>query len=289
MYGKFALRACHNIFSKIGLLLGLLLFPFLVAAAQKATIIADEAYIYVDSDFDAKIIATVQKGEVFDISENTKGPFYKIRLKDKRIGWISSVDLKVGKIKLPPKKKSEPLKSHQIQKREENKLIVQRWQGLRLESLDWREKTLGKVRSEQMTFVGWGWTGMNTFWQGPFYMDSSVTASLQPPEYYKKVTGVSASGWIIKMQTALLSPRPVSDNFMYFYGFGPVLNYSHIEAGIIQNGRKVSYNLDDLTLGAVIPIGFAYRISGYSLTGWYRFYWEKQTTSSLSLGIGFAF
>lgn len=282
MYGKFALKFF------LGLTVGLI-WSAGVMAAQKGTVTADEAFIYDNADFDAKIIATVRKGEVFDISDNTKGPFYKIRLKDKSLGWISSVDIEPGRIKIP-KKKAEPLKSYKDEKKAENRFIILRWRGLRVELLDWKEKTLGKVRQDQMTLAGWGWTGLDTMMDGPFYMDTSVTLAWQAPDYYKKVTGVSATGWILKAQTALLSPRPVGENFIYFYGLGPSVTFSKFETGLIESGGTVRYSSDDLTLGLVFPLGFSYRLStSIALSGWYRFYWEKQITSGLSFGLGFTY
>lgn len=275
MFGKFVLS---------------FLAPLLVGAAQTGTVTAEQSYIYATPDFDAQIIATVNQGEMFDISDNTKGPFYRIRLKDKRLGWISSVDIKPGQIKVAPSHQPSTLASYREQRHQESTLLLQRWQGPRLELLDWKEKTLGKVRHDQLNLVGWGWTGMDTLWKGPFFFDSSASFAWQPPDYYKKITGVSAEGWVLKLQSALLTPRPLGENFLYFYGVGPVATFSHFEAGLLVNGKVKKYQLDDLTIGIQIPVGLIYRVSStFAVSAWYRFYWEKQTTSSLSLGVQFKF
>ncbi|MFN8791503.1 MAG: SH3 domain-containing protein [Bdellovibrionales bacterium] len=258
--------------------------------AQKATVMAQESYVYRQPDFDAEIIATVKQGEVYEISNAPQGPFFRIRLKDRRLGWISSVDVKSGQVKgRPTKKKAGPLNSHVQEKRELGRFFRKRWQGPRVELLNWREKTLGRVREDQLTLIGWGWTGPRTFSEGPFYMDSAVTLAWDAPDYYERVTGQSSSGWILKLQTALLRPRPWGENLLLLYGVGPVLTFSHFETSLILNGRRVRYNLDDLTLGLAIPLGISYRWGTSAWTAWYRFYWEKQIQSSFSLGWGFEF
>lgn len=264
------------------------LFPILVMAAQKGTIIVDETYIYQDADFDSQIMATVQKGEVFDISENTKGPFYRIRLKDKKLGWISSVDIKPGKIKIP-KQMDKPLQSYVDEEKQKNNFIGLRFQGPRFEFLNWREKTLGKVRHDQLNALGWSWTGMGTLIKGPFYLDSAVSLVWEAPDYYKNVTGVSASGFILKAYSALLTPKAYGENFLLLYGAGAGTTFSHFEAGVLESGTKRKYTLEDLQLGVVVPLGMTYRSGKKSYSAWYRFYWEKEIYSSITLGLSFQY
>lgn len=276
MFGKFVLN---------------FLLPFVAAAVQKGQVSAEMSEIYQEADFDAAVIAQVYEGEVYAISDNTKGPFYRIRLKDKRLGWISSVDIKPlakGEMVLLPTK-PQPLQSHIEEKRERNRFVQGRFQGPRFETLNWKEKTLGKTRSDSLSSLGWGWLGMDTMIEGPFYMDSTVTLAWQAPDYYKKVTGVSASGWMVKAQTAFLNPKPYGDSIMLYYGFGLSATFSHFEPGVVVSGQTRRYTAEDLNLGVVVPLGVSWRLKSWALSAWYRYYWEKQTYSGLSLGVAFPF
>lgn len=146
MFGKFALS--FIIFMSFG-----------VDAAQIATVVTEDAPIYLNPDFDANIVATVKRGETYQISNQTQGPFYKIRLKNKQLGWISSVDIKPGVLKLPTSEKkavevpSPPLESYSAEQRTFNTFAIQRYQGLYVQKLQWTEKTLGKNRHDELIII----------------------------------------------------------------------------------------------------------------------------------------
>ena len=110
-------------------------------------------------------------------------------------------------------------------------------------------------------------------------------ASFEAPDYYKKVTGVDATGFIIRAQTAFVSANPLGENFLFHYGLGASITYSQINAGIIEAGSKKSYSMDDLNLGVVIPIGLSYRIGPVSTQLFFQYYLEKTQTTGVSLGL----
>ena len=162
--------------------------------AQLGTVVAEEAYIYLKPDFDANVIATAKRGETFQMSNKPQGPFYKIKMKNQSLGWISSVDIKPGAINtraLIKKEKEEnkkPLDSHTAEQKSFRNFGILRYQGFFVQSMDWKEKTLGKTRKEKLLFYGWNWTGFDTLVEGPFYLDSRIMGSFQAPEYYEKIT-----------------------------------------------------------------------------------------------------
>ena len=79
--------------------LTLILFSFLTFfvvhtfAAQKAKIIGDFVEVYVASDFDSEQIDEVYKGETYQVSDKNYGPFYRIKLKNGKIGYIVDYEL----------------------------------------------------------------------------------------------------------------------------------------------------------------------------------------------------
>ena len=258
--------------------------------AQLGTVLSDETMIYVNADFDAQVMATAKRGETFQMSNKPVGPFYKVRLKDNRYGWISSVDIKPGKVdtKAEIKKEKEisqrPLESHTEEKNAFNNFGILSYQGFFVQSSDWKEKTLGKTRKDNLLFYGWNWTGFDTLIKGPFYLDTRIMATFKAPEYYKKVTGVDASGFILRAQTAFVSANPVGENFLFHYGLGATITYSQIRAGILEAGTKKSFVMDDLNLGVVLPLGFSYRFGLVSTQAFFQYYLEKTQTTGLSLG-----
>lgn len=279
MFGKF-------VFSFLFLLSGSLY------GAQKGTVTADETFVYLNPDFDAQIIATLYRGDTFDMSNKPQGPFYKVRLKDKRLGWVSSIDIKPGVVEVTEKKverKAPPLESHTDEVNAKNNFGYQRYQGFFVQALDWKEKTLGKTRKDRLNFYGWNWTGFDTLVEGPFYIDTRVLFTFEVPDYYKKVTGFGASGWVVKAQTSFTSANPIGENFLYHYGMGLTSTFSHFEASVLKNGTRTKSSLDDLTVGAVIPIGISYRLGLFSLQAFFQYYLEKTQTTGASLGFNWRY
>jgi hypothetical protein len=272
-----------------------LFFSMNCFGAQLGTITADETYIYLKPDFDAVVMATAKRGATFQMSQKPVGPFYKVRLKNNQYGWISSVDITPGKVDTKAQLKKEkdlreqPLQSHLEDEKAANTFGLLRYQGFFVQSQDWREKTLGKTRKDKLLFFGWNWTGFDTLIKGPFYLDSRILVSLEAPAYYKKITGVETQGWILKAQTSLLSAYPYGENFLIHYGIGFVPTFSHFETGIVVSGIKKSFTSEELSIGAVVPIGFSYRIGPVSSQVFLQYYFERIQTAGLSFGLNWAF
>ena len=283
MFGKFALSFVF------------FFFGLTVQAAQIGTVTADETYIYLNPDFDAPVIATAKLGEKFQMSNTTQGPFYKVRMKDKRLGWISSVDIKPGNLNtktLVKKREAEAVKPLESAVEEQKVLKAfanERVQGPFMQQMFWREKTLGHMHTDNLTFYGWNWTGFNTLTDGPAYIDTRVMGTFTAPDYYKKLTGVAASGWILKAQTALLSANPWGENFLFHYGFGVSTTFSHFRAGYSHNGVISHDIMEDFTVGLVLPLGMSYRIGPVATQLFYQFYQEKVQTSGILLGVNWVF
>jgi hypothetical protein len=282
-------------FRKLGTLFLISLFSAHVFAAQIGTVISEEAFIYLNSDFDAPVIATLKRGESFQMSNKPVGPFYKIRMKNNQLGWVSSIDVKAGKVDLKSEIRKEkedrnkPLDSHVDEQKALKTYAILRHQGFFVQSSDWKEKTLGKTRKDNLLFYGWNWTGFNTLVDGPFYLDSRLMATFGAPGYYKKVTGVAAEGFILRAQASFVSANPIGENCLFHYGFGASTTYSRIKAGVLEAGVKNSFTMEDLNMGIVIPMGLSYRIGPVSTQFFFQYYIEKTQTVGLSLGINWAY
>lgn len=91
MRGRDSFLKCGGI--RCAIFAVLLLAASVSQAVRKGLVMNDEAAVFEQPDFDSTVIMTLQPGRVFDISDNKRGPFYKIRYQANKIGWISDADV----------------------------------------------------------------------------------------------------------------------------------------------------------------------------------------------------
>lgn len=271
---------------------------------QKGTVIGEDAEVYKDADFDSAIIAGVKRGDVYDISVGKKGPFYKIRLKPGTTGWISDDNIRPGvgrvhkkKAEKPTKKKgmfSEPLKdAPEHEELSKNRSIERkRFRGAVLEFMNYKEDTMGAVYEQSnLMLYGFKVSGNNTVIDGEMYVDSEILFHNGAPGYYSQATRNGAGGFMIFANMLFQTDIPQGREDMFFYGFGPAFKFTHFEAGLSNDpvaGKSRSYSLDDMTLGAVLDVGYAHAVGDdYALRFDARYYWES--TRYLSFGLAFQF
>lgn len=264
-----------------------------VAQSQKATIINNESMIYQDADFDAAVITTLKSGGVYDISIGKKGPFYKIRVKPGTIGYISESDLRVGIIKLKPKKELTG-EEYKTKSKKQKSFEKARYRGPVLDMISYVEDTMGSLRNESLLFYGMKWSGYNTFFDGDVYTDANLLFHIGAPSYYESATTNTASGWVIIANFLFQTPLPQSRTHMIYYGFGPSYKYSHFNVSlkdslISATPDNTDYTLDDMTLGAVFNLGLAFRLNKYDLRTDVKYYWETQRYTSIGASFQWEF
>ena len=64
-------------------------------AAQMAEVIIDGAMVYKQGDFGSPVLGYLRKGKKVKVSNKTYGPFYKVKLRQGVIGYISDIDVQV--------------------------------------------------------------------------------------------------------------------------------------------------------------------------------------------------
>lgn len=270
------------------------------AQSQKAIVINQGALIYKEADFDAPVLAELKAGQVYDISLKQKGPFYKIRLKPGVVGWIADNDIRLSKGakasagKTTDKETKKTDKSDEknsfIEKKRTKSFYASRYRGPVLGYLAHSEDTMGAVRSSNMPFYGFKVAGPNTMFSGDFRTDAEFLFHFGAPSYYEKGTGYPASGWIFLADFIFETASPQSKWHMLTYGFGPMFKYTHFEVSMLQNGKEISYSLDDMVLGAVFDLGLHFRIANaYALRFNVKYFWEKTQYWGGSLTFGFPF
>lgn len=278
------------------------------AQSQKAQIVNEGALVYKNADFDAPILTQLKAGQIYDISLKQMGPFYKIRLKPGVTGWIADNDIRLSKAgakgaagkaagaKVDPKKTSakspdkEEKNSFIEKKRPPKSFYATRFRGPVLGYLTYTEKTMDATRTENMPFYGFKVAGPNTMFGGDLRTDAEFMFHFGAPKYYEKATGHGAGGWVFLTNFIFETASPQSKWHMLTYGFGPMFKYSHFEVTLLQNGKEISYSLDDMTLGAVFDVGLAFRLADtYALRFNLKYYWEKTQYWGGNITFGFPF
>jgi|GEM_PF-5233733 len=162
--------------------------PDILWAVQKAKIISPDVEIYANSDFDSEVISSVGAGETYFISDKTYGPFYRIKLKDGKIGYVVDYELDIeGKgrfkekdldvllyedaMKLKPKNDSADISDIE----EEEAVFGRSYAGPTLQLISLRENVFGADQAESLAAVGYKKVA-DIAW--------SVLGSFKVPEYY---------------------------------------------------------------------------------------------------------
>lgn len=265
--------------------------------SQKGVIVAEEATVFKDPNFDASVIATVETGKILEMSLGKKDVFYRVRLKPGLTGWISDADIrpvdgdgasspaKVSSGKKSAKKELKPV----AKKKKAKPIQMQRYRGLACESVNFAEDTMGRVRSSSLGFCGVRWSGNNVVIPGEMYTDGEILYHLGAPPYYTETTGAASGGFIILANFMFITDLPQSRDLMAYYGFGPMFRFSQFQADLNNDptaGKTKSYQLTDAAVGAVFGAGVAVAIGDrYAVRLDGRYYWEAQRYTSFSLAI----
>lgn len=270
-----------------------LLSPLIVwAQAQQATVINDEALVYQDADFDAPIIATLKRGAVYNISLKVKGPFYKIRLKPGTLGWIADTDVQPGIINLEPTsktKKTGKKKDEEKSSLPKKPFFASRYRGPAFDYINFTENTLGEGRSDYLLFYGIKFNGFDTLVEGEIYTEGNILFHVGAPKYYAEVTKKSADGFILLADFLLQAVTPQGKSRLFYYGLGPMFKYSHFILELPNGSNTLSYAADDMSIGFVFNLGYAFRIKGLSLRTDAKYFWEKEKYPGFGLNLGWEF
>ena len=245
-----------------------------------AIIVEDGAIVFEQDNFDSDPMAELRHGEVVEVSRQEFGRFnfHRVKLKDGRLGYIADNDFRVPGQKIDPKTKTKAEKLSREQKMKERRkhlpFVQQSHYGFTYDYIGYRESTLGLSPTYQMGFYGVKVEGPGLLMEGDGVTEFNLNMSFMAPGYYQQATGNGASGFIVHMDTLLMYPTQQSKNVQTFFGLGPMLRYSHFQAGLTKNGIVSNYSLDDMTIGACFDLGLAFRLPSFALRVDWKYYWE---------------
>ncbi|GIL17781.1 MAG: hypothetical protein BroJett040_15320 [Oligoflexia bacterium] len=279
------------------------LFIFLVGPvygqklpAPIGKIIVEEALIYSEADFDSPVIARLQGGGSYPVSQKKFGAFHRIRLKDGKIGYISDVDFRVmnrpqvKQNQSAQRPKKEGVHFEDEVKTSKRSFASARYRGPEFVYVNYREDTMSLKPTEGMWFVGLKLTGADTLLEGDIVTDVNFLFKIGAPNYYQQATGNSANGWIMILDSLFQMPTAHSQNVLTSFGFGPMFKYSKFNVTLNQaGGGQNSYSLEDMVLGLAFNINLGYKINSMAIKGEWKYYWEKMQYQAYGLALQFEF
>ena len=260
--------------------------------AHRGKIVGEEVQIYQKPDFDSPVIATVEAGGIYDISNVTfNNAFYKIRLKPGVLGYVADSDIKpLFKTTNVPSKDGKKPKKKTVSKR--NKTFeFTRFGGLTYAMIDFMEETMGGKPHENLGFIGAKISGPNVLLDGLLPIDVNLLFYSGAPSYYKKATGLSADGFIFLADILFQTYWPQSQNTLTYFGFGPMFKYSKFDVAVHDNstGKDQPFSAEDMSVGAAFGAGVGLRMGSLALRVDYQYFWEKQMYGGFSGALQWAF
>lgn len=274
-------------------------------AQQKARILSDDVDVYAEQDFDSEILETVHRDETYWISNKTYGPFYRIKLKSGKIGYIPDHELDIaGKGPFKPKsfgevtnqeakgkktnlnknnlKKStaESTVDHEIDENEQMEEDYENAEAFSFHSfsinlVNLHEDTMGRNQVADMLAVGYKRLTSDYIWGGIF--------TWKAPDYYAEKTAGKASGFSVWGDVGANYFIPLNSWFISRITPGITAHYSMVK--VEKNLKK--YDLQDLTVGVFVEAGLAIRIKKSHVELSLRFNHEKNDYGSLGLALLF--
>lgn len=258
-------------------------------AVQKAKIFSDIVEIYQDADFDSDVIDEVRLGETYFISDKTYGPFYRIKLKSGKIGYIVDYEVEIeGKGRVKPKdldaimlENEKKIAATSIedfkdpdQDEEEAELFGVPRSGPTLQLINFRENTLGADQVDDLLAVGYKSVSDKSW---------SVLGTFKAPKYYADKTSGSASGFKIWADVGFSSPIVMIGASEIRYA---ATLFTQVSA-ITVNTPTRKYDLQDVTLGLALEAGWMFKIRNSAIDLAIKYYFDK--TSYAGFGLSYLF
>lgn len=273
------------------------IFSVSVWAEKKAQVLSPDVDVYSAADFDSEVIDTIQPGVKYQISNKPKGPFYLIRLKNGKIGYVPDTELDIeGEGPFQPKpfksldnetdekstkkiksKKNTPPEDEDEDPEAENMTFHE----VSLQLINYHEDTLGGTQIGDLYAVGYRHLPLEGDYGSGFSWD--VTAAFNAPAYYKELTGQSASGFAFWSGFQIVNISDIGPNTTLHYGAGPFAKFTQFEVRSSTRG----YSLQDLTVGVSLDAGLIFHFAPLSFDLGLKYFLDKKSYGALTLGVLF--
>lgn len=262
---------------------------------KRAQAVREEVEIFNAADFDSKVLTYINPGRYYYISNKKYGAFYRIKISDKVIGYISDseIDIEgVGRLQQKPfiddpepvettKKNRERMIEEDEVEAEVGSVLKEHYHGLIINLVNYHEKTMNGVQVADLYALGYRYI--------PFLSDFSssvawdINASYGLPKYYTDQLAAEGQGFTVWGGAQVVNISVIGSSTTLRYGLGPFLKYSNYN---IKTTVK-NYSLQDLNFGVLLEGGFIFHTRWVSFDLGLRYYWERESYGGLSLGFLF--
>lgn len=263
-------------------------------ATQLAIVKVDSAMVYDAPSFDGAVISYLPAGQKIRVSLKTfasdLGQFYKTVLPNKKIGYITDIDVQTIKSKKKPTKKTseddekddearnearneaqeraEEKKQKALEAREERAeaardrerdanrppVAMTEWIGPYIASWGLKEKISGIKAEERITVFGAKYTSPKLL-PGTI-LDLNLGFSFGAPSYYEQISTAKPKGYIVLIDAEFLSPMVVAPNSFGYFGLGPLINYTAVRI----TSANTPTDSNDLRMGLALTLGYSHRL-----------------------------
>lgn len=269
---------------------------------RRAQAVRPQVEIYNDKSFDAGIVAKISPGKFYYISNKTYGPFYKIKINEKIVGYVADTEIEIeglgrleekpfvddfenhSKSKIKKNKKARPTDEEEAETDEgdeDESVFHTHYHGLILNLVNYHEKTMDQTQVADLYAVGYRYIPFLSDYSASISWDVNIAYGV--PKYYKDKLGVNDKGLTAWGGAQLLNISIVDRNKTLRYGIGPFLKYANYN---LSTASK-SYSLQELTAGLLIEGGFIFHFNLVSFDIGLRYYWERESYGGMSLGFLF--
>lgn len=269
-------------------------FSITANAQKKAQVTRTNVEIYGAPNFDADVIETIQPGEFYPISSKPSGPFYKIKLKNGKIGYVSDTELDIqGEGVFEPKpyvedeeelakakkasKKKKTEKAPEPEEEEEDSDILQSLHGVSLQIINYHEDTMGGIQVGDLFAVGYKYIPLQNEYSTSVGYD--IFAAFTAPKYYEERTGRTTKGLAVWGGAQILNMSVLSYRSTFRYGAGPFLKYTNFQT----ETSTQKYTLQDMTIGVDIQAGVIFSFKKISFDVGLRYFWDKEPYGAFGL------
>lgn len=246
------------------------------------------AEVYTQADFDSKVMTQLQAGEVYEISKKTFGAFYRIRLKNKKLGYIADSDIRPLSAKQLTEKPKSGVRIEDDVPKKRRIFSHAIWRGATVNFVQYQEATMGTTLKDNMILFGAKMTGPDYLLEGDIITDMNFLFSFTPPVYYEQATRNPAQGWLMLFDYMFLTQSQRGKSFVSYFGFGPMIRYSRYDV-TLGSTTKVDYTAEDFVLGAKFCVGLGFRLGPVALRSEVDYYIEKSQYIGAGLSMQFEF
>ena len=260
---------------------------------QWATVKTDSALVYDQPDFDAPTLMYLPAGQKIRISKKSFGSyfkFYRVKVSQTKIGYITTIDVIPEKGAPPEKGMSRKSKNGKKQAKNSKpgmgkyppvKAFVQtKYMGFFIGNVLYKETIPGIDPQATMLFYGIKLTGPHTLVTLP--TDFNLIIHYGAPPYYSTFSTVKPAGFAMIADWLMMFPFLDNKNSSFYVGLGPLLDYSSFQFGTVSGVVSSS----ELSIGLSAELGYGIKLG----TNWcarteYKLMWERANYSSYGISI----